>query len=174
MQKAERTRWWIAIFLKDLAPGTVFTPNELHLTLIPWFTTGTDDKQVKAEFLETFKGESKLFINLHQRLNFGNDQDIPVVLADATPQLLRLHHKSLRLFEALGAHWAVKNPYVDEEYKPHIRERGDQELKSGTTIEATSISLISAKRQEDNVRVVAAKVGLDAVAPTKEAQGDNK
>jgi 2'-5' RNA ligase len=161
MQKSERSRWWIAIFLEELETGSVFTPGQLHLTLIPWFTTDAADEEVEEAFRQKFQAYPKFNLEPTEEVMFGPDKDVPVTLVQSSAELLELHQTSLELFNQLGGHWAVKNPYVDDEYRPHIRRRtGSAVVKAGQIIEVNSLILVEARRQEDNLRRVAQKVNL--------------
>jgi 2'-5' RNA ligase len=160
MQKGDKLRWWIAIFLNDLPLGTKFQPGQLHLTLIPWFTTDIDDAQVGRAFTDEFQNFPRFELRLSENVMFGPHNDVEVTLVEPTSELLQLHVSSLELFEQLGSHWAVKNPYVAAEYKPHIRQRAGSSIKPGQTIEVSSLSLVKTRRQEDNQREIAEEVRL--------------
>lgn len=158
--KADKCRFWIAIFLNDLRPETVFHPGLLHLTLIPWFVSDTPDKIVVEAFTSKFAHYKKFSLKLGERTTFGPNQDISVNLVEPSGNLSVLHQISLDYFSSIGGRWAVKNPYVGSEFKPHIRRRRGTKLKAGQIIRVDRIDLVKARREEDHLRQLAAKVEL--------------
>lgn len=158
--KADKCRFWIAIFLDDIQPNTVFHPGLLHLTLIPWFVTDQSDQAVIDYFKNSFSGFSRFELHLGERTMFGPNDDIAVSLIQPSEKLSILHQLSLDCFDLVGGRWAVKNPYVGTEFMPHIRRRRGTKLKAGQTISVTAIDLIKARREEDHLRELAAKVEL--------------
>jgi hypothetical protein len=156
-----KQRYWLAFLLEDLSVGATFAPGVLHLTIIPWFVSNRPEEEVIKSFQSTFNGLPTVEMKIGQQVNFGPKKNVPVNLVTDNPDLMNMHKLSLDWFTRLNARWAVKNPYVGEEYKPHIRRRDDTEIKKGDILNLNFLSLISANRQEDNIRTVAAKVDLD-------------
>jgi hypothetical protein len=68
--------------------------------------------------------------------------------------------ETLGWFNLLNARWAVKSPYVGEQYIPHIRRRAGHNLSEGETLEISSLTLVCANRRGDDVRNVIAKVNF--------------
>lgn len=158
--KSDKCRFWIAIFLDDIQPNTIFHPGLLHLTLIPWFVSDQSDLAVIDCFKSSFSGFSKFELCLSKRTTFGPKDNIAVSLVQPSEELTKLHQLSLDCFDSVGGRWAVKNPYVDAEFLPHIRRRPGTRLAEGQVISVTAIDLVKARREEDHLRELAAKVEL--------------
>jgi 2'-5' RNA ligase len=158
VSKADKSRWWIAIFLDDLPVGTVFRPGQLHLTIIPWFTSDRVDDEVKLVFRQKFDGHQSFGLKLSENVKFGPRKNVGVTLVEPSPDLTALHNFSLELFQDLQAHWAVKNPYVSDAYVPHIRRRRGTRLQPGQILPARNLTLVRARRAEDNIRQVAERI----------------
>lgn len=155
-----KQRYWITFLLDDLPEGKSFTPGLLHLTIIPWFVTDISEAEVLKSFKSYFSDAKKLDVKIGPTTSFGPHKDVTVSLIDPNPELLKIHSMALKWFEQIKARWAVKNPYVGHEFKPHIRRRSETELKENDILRLNSLSLVKANRQENNVRTVAAKVDL--------------
>jgi 2'-5' RNA ligase len=160
VSKAEEFRFWLTFLLEDLPPEASFHPGLLHITLIPWFVSDMEDQAVIDVFKQRFSAEKKFKVRLGPQAKFGPKLNVGVTLIEPSFSLDRLHQRSLRFMEEAQGRWAVKRPHVDEQYIPHIRRRRGTKLPANGSIELTSLSLIKARRQEDNIRQVAAKVEL--------------
>jgi 2'-5' RNA ligase len=159
-KKADKQRFWITYLLKDLKEGDTFSPDLLHLTLIPWFVTDKDSGEVVKSFREHFSGRKSFKITINGHDEFKNTRKIPVNLITHTREIDDLHQKALQFFELMQARWAVKNPYVDTDYIPHVRRRPGHNISEGETLNINSLSLVSARRRGDDLRTVAAKVNF--------------
>jgi len=160
-QKADKPRYWLTYLFKDLQVGDNFKPDILHLTFIPWFVTELSDEEVIKSFKKRFVGEQKFDIRVGELEQFKNKRKIAVNLIEPSQYLIKLHQKTLDWFEEIEGRWAVQNPYVGDEYVPHIRRRPGHNFKGGEKISVSSISLIRAFRRGDDKRTVAAKVELE-------------
>lgn len=159
VSKAEKSRFWIAFFLDEMPVGAEFTPGELHITLIPWFVTDASDDEVIDSFSKYFSRFKAFTAHLGEKAKFGPKKDAPITLIKQPYELDSLHSASLHWFEQIGGRWAVKNPYVGSEYKPHIRRRRGTRLSQNSML-VDSLTLVSAARKEDHLRRVVAKAVL--------------
>lgn len=160
--KTEKYRYWLTYLLEDLPVGAAFEPGDLHVTLIPWFVVPPDVEATLAKTFElAFSGHKAFDLKVNGEVSLGPRQDISVFLLDSRPEIYELHKKALGWFESLEAKWAVKNPYVGDEFKPHIRRRPNTYLHKGDKIHFNSLTLVQALRRSDNVRTVKAKVVFD-------------
>jgi hypothetical protein len=158
--KAEKQRYWLTYLLDDLPIGETFGIEKLHLTVIPWFVTDKlSENRVVKSFEAKFSGLQTIQTEIGQVVEMGG-RDVVVNLVQPQNNLLEIHRLSLDWFDEIDGRWAVKNPYVGEDYKPHIRRRSQTSLKPGDKLTLNNLSLIKASRTEDFVREVAAKVEL--------------
>jgi 2'-5' RNA ligase len=160
-KKADRQRFWVTYLLKDLEEGSTFKPQEMHLTIIPWFVTEKGTSEVVLSFRQLLSGSRSFMANIGEIYEFKSRRKIPVNMIEPSKDLLNLHMKILKWFSLLEARWAVKNPYVGNEYIPHIRRRPGHNLMPGQNLKIDSLSLIGAYRRGDDVRTVLAKVNFD-------------
>jgi 2'-5' RNA ligase len=160
-KKADKPRYWITYLIKDLKEGATFKPDALHLTIIPWFVTDKDNSEVIKLFRRQFAKEKKFKVFVNGAHEFKSRRKIPVNIIYPSSEILALHKKAINYFDSLEARWAVKNPYVGEQYVPHVRRRPGHNLSEGDNLEISSVSLISAHRRGDDLRTVAAKVELE-------------
>jgi len=158
--KTKKSRFWLAFFLDDLEVGQEFKPGLLHLTIITWSVSDLSDQEVIESFDKFFNSCRAFSIKIGERTKFGSDREVLVNLVEPSDELLGLHRAALNWFSNVNGRWAVKNPHAGEDYKPHIRRRPGTKLQPGV-ININHIYLIIAKRQEDEVRRVAAKVDFD-------------
>jgi hypothetical protein len=159
--KAKKQRYWVAFLLDDLSIDATFYPGLLHLTIIPWFVSDLPEEEIIKSFQSTFSGLPTVELEVGKQVSFGPENNVAVNLVRDNPNLMNIHKLSLDWFERISARWAVKNPYAGEEYKPHIRRRGGNDLKQGDILNLNFMSLISANRQENNIRKVVARVSLN-------------
>jgi hypothetical protein len=157
--KIEKLRWWLVFLLDDLPIGEEFQPSVLHLTIVPWFVVDIPQEEVITTFESYFSGFTRFKINICRNIKLG-PRKVSVNLVEDDGQLHHLHFKALSWLEHIESRWAVKNPFVGENYKPHIRRRRSTNIKPGQTITINSLSLVKARRTEDGQRKVAARVSL--------------
>lgn len=159
-KKADRPRYWLTFLLKDVAVGDVFRPDTLHLTIATWFVTELSDTEVQESFYRHFKNLKAFEISVGRQEDFTNTHKVSINLVGPSRRITRLHQTALDWLVEIGARWAVKNPYVGPEFKPHIRRRRGHNLSEGDSLTFSSLSLVSARRRGDGERTVIAKVDL--------------
>jgi 2'-5' RNA ligase len=159
-KKADKSRYWVTYLIKDFEVGETFKPTARHLTILTWFVTELETDEVIKSFKEQFSGEEKFKITIGEHTEFKNSRKIEINLVLDSGELQNLHKKALGWFNLLNARWAVKSPYVGEQYIPHIRRRAGHNLSEGETLEISSLTLVCANRRGDDVRNVIAKVNF--------------
>lgn len=159
-KKANKSRYWITYLLQELPVGANFKPEALHLTILTWFVTDMEDQVVVESFLKRFSNQSAFDVTVGPLEEFRHKRNIPVNLVLDSGDLMNLHKLALVWFRQLEGRWAVKNPYAQDEYLPHIRRREGQNLTEGEALHIDSLSLVRAHRRGDDLRTVAAKVEL--------------
>jgi 2'-5' RNA ligase len=159
-KRAEKQRYWLTFLLKDLEEGAVFKPQALHLTIIPWFVKELVPAAVIKSFYSAFTGQESFDIEVGREDTFKNSRKISVNLLRYSSELTALHGKALEWFDAIGARWAVNNPYVAEEFVPHVRRRQGHNVSEGDTLRISSLGLVTASRRGDDKRTLAAKVAF--------------
>jgi len=158
--KTNQHRYFIAYLLDDLAVGERFKPSALHILILPWFALETDETPFMDWFYKHFKDLSAFEATVAKRALFGPKKDVPVSIMEPAASFMSLHKLALSWFGAVGARWAEKDPYVGDDYIPHVAQRHGYILKDGDSLPINSISLIRASRREDQIRQVAARVLL--------------
>ena len=161
VRKAEQPRFWLTFLFKDLAVGDIFKPDILHLTIIPWFVTEMPDEEVIKSFKKKFSGHKSFEITVGERGEFKNKRRIAVNYLAPSRQIVSIHNDALDWLSDIEGRWAVKNPYVADDFVPHIRRRKGHNFSEFEKIELTSLSLVCAFRRGDDRRTVAAKVALN-------------
>jgi 2'-5' RNA ligase len=156
----DKHRYWLAFLLDDLPVGATFQPGLLHITVIPWFVLKTERRQLAEDFYSKFANLESFDAKVASEIMFGPKKGVPVSLIEYTKELERIHRVALDWFRQIGARWAVKTPHVSSEYRPHVRRRRGTKLNQGDLLRVSSLSLISARRQEDGRRQVIAKADL--------------
>jgi hypothetical protein len=153
-----KVRWWLTFLIEDLPVGTTFGAEALHLTVLPWFVTdAVSELEILRTFTQTFRDVVPQEIITGQIEELG-EREVPVNLVEPVDQLTIIHERALVWFSDIGGRWALKNPYVGEDYRPHIRRRAGTTLRSGDKLTLTNLSLIRASRTEDRMRQVAARI----------------
>ncbi|MBI2592229.1 hypothetical protein HYW36_02010 [Candidatus Saccharibacteria bacterium] len=137
--------------------GTKFTPSELHITILPWFALETDEKTFIDWFYKHFDGVQRFDAMVGEPRMFGPKKDVPVNIIEPRTQFLKLHELALSWFGELGARWAERDPYVGDDYKPHVAQRRGFVLTEAEKFRVSHLVLIRATRREDHMRQVAAK-----------------
>lgn len=159
-ENASRTkpyRYLIAYLLDDLSIGAKFKPSELHITTLPWFALETDEGPFLTWFYNHFDRVPAFNATIGERKLFGPQKDVPVNLMEPERKFMQLHQTALSWFGKVGARWAEKDPYVGDDYLPHVAQRHGFVLREGETLPITSLTLFKAARREDHIRQVAAK-----------------
>lgn len=159
--RADRQRYWLAYFFDDLNPGDQFKPGLLHITIITWFVVDIEETILLESFEKKFNKQKAFDIKIGARTDFGPKNEVSVNLIKPSDAIINLHKLSMNWFETIGARWAVKNPHAGNDYTPHIRRRQGTKLADGQMVKIDSLCLIKARRREDSIRAVAAKVVLD-------------
>lgn len=153
-------RYLIAYLLDDLPVGTNFKPSVLHVTILPWFALETEEGPFLNWFYKHFGDVAAFDAVASQRAVFGPHKDVPVSILTPKDKFMDLHQIALSWFGALGARWAEKDPYVGDDYIPHIAQRRGYVIDENQIIHIGSVTLFKAGRREDQLRTVAAKAIL--------------
>lgn len=159
--KTNLYRYYISYLLRDLAVGEKFKPSELHITILPWFALETDEHEFINWFDRHFDKIDAFDAIVGEQRMFGPKHDVPVSLLEPKDKFLQLHELALSWFGALGARWAEKDPYVGDDYVPHVAQRHGIVLRQGETLKINNITLFKAHRREDQIRIVTAKARLN-------------
>lgn len=155
-------RYFIAYLLDELSVGATFTPQALHISLLPWFALETDEKPFIQWFYKHFDQLAAFEATVGEQRMFGPKKDVPVHIIEPHGKFMVLHQLALSWFGALGARWAERDPYVGKDFIPHVAERHGIVLQTGQKLLIDSVVLVKAKRHDDQVRIVAAKAELHA------------
>lgn len=158
--KTKPYRYYISYLLDDLPVGATFKPSALHISVLPWFALETDEGSFLTWFYRHFDAIDTFKVKVGPRRLFGPEKDVPVNLIEPTDGFLQLHKVALGWFGELGARWAEKDPYVGDDYLPHVAQRHGFVLQEGQTMLINSLTLFKATRREDHIRHVAAKAHL--------------
>ncbi len=154
-------RYYISYLLRDLPVGATFKPSELHITILPWFALETEEEPFIDWFYKHFAQIKAFEATVAEPMMFGPNKDVPVSLVTPKDKFLQLHQLALSWFGELGARWAERDPYVGDDYKPHVAQRHGLVLEEGQKIKISSLVLFKANRREDHIRTIAAKAKLD-------------
>ena len=154
-------RYFIIYLLKELPVGATFSPSDLHITILPWFALETDEKAFTDWFYKHFDSFNAFEATIGEPKMYGPKHDVPVNIVEPKAKFMGLHKLALSWFGAIGARWAERDPYVGNDYVPHIAQRRGFVLTEGDTMHISHIVLVKAKRQEDHIRYVAAKAQLN-------------
>ncbi len=155
--KTKPYRYLIAYLLDDLPIGAKFKPSALHITILPWFALETDEGPFLTWFYDHFDRVPAFNATVGERKLFGPQKDVPVNLMEPERKFMQLHMLALGWFGKVGARWAEKDPYVGDDYVPHVAQRRGFVLKEDQTLPITSLTLFKTARREDHIRAVAAK-----------------
>lgn len=153
-------RYYLSYLLEDLPIGAHFKPSVLHITILPWFALETEEGPFLNWFYKHFNDVEAFDAVANQRTMFGPHYDVPVSILSPKDKFMELHQLALSWFGAVGARWAEKDPYVGDDYIPHIAQRQGYVIEENQTLRISSVSLFKAKRIDDHVRTVAAKAIL--------------
>ncbi|MBI2589272.1 hypothetical protein HYW35_03695 [Candidatus Saccharibacteria bacterium] len=158
--KTNQHRYLIAYLLDSLEIGDKFQPSALHITILPWFALETDEGPFLTWFYDHFDRVPAFNAEVGTRKLFGPDKDVPVSLMEPERKFMQLHLLALSWFGKVGARWAEKDPYVGNDYIPHVAQRRGFVLNEGDILPISSLTLFKAARREDQIRRVAAKAVL--------------
>ena len=162
--KTDPYRYSIAYMLDDLEIGDEFESSARHITVLQWFALETEEGPFLNWFYDHFKGLSAFDAVAEERTMFGPRKDVPVTILGPKEKFMALHKLALSWFGDVGARWAERDPYVGDDYVPHIAQRQGFNIEDGQMIHVDSLILFKAKRHEDHVRKVAAKALFDEEA----------
>jgi hypothetical protein len=155
--KTNLYRYYLSFLLRDLPVGAKFKPSELHVTILPWFALETEELPFLNWFYKHFDEVEAFDAIADRRAMFGPNHDVPVSILEPEAKFLELHKIALSWFGAVGARWAEKDPYVGDDYVPHVSQRRGYVLEDGEKLHIGSLTLFKADRREDQIRLVAAK-----------------
>ena len=155
-------RYYIVYLMDGLPLQATFKPSALHITILPWFALETEEKTFIKWFYSHFDVVQAFEAEVGEQRLFGPRKDVSVNLIEPKTSFLDLHKLALSWFGQLGARWAEKDPYVGDDYLPHVAQRRGFVLTEGQNLLIDSLTLVKARRREDHIRTVAAKAQLHA------------
>jgi hypothetical protein len=153
-------RYYVSYLLEDLPVGAAFKPSVLHITILPWFALETEEGPFLNWFYKHFGDVEAFDAVADSRTMFGPRHDVPVSILSPKDKFMELHKLALSWFGAVGARWAEKDPYVGDDYVPHVAQRQGYVIGENQILRISSVSLFKAKRINDQTRTVAAKAIL--------------
>lgn len=156
-KKTDKYRYYVSYLLDDLPVGATFDPSALHITVLPWFALETEEGPFLNWFYRHFGNLSAFDAVAVSRMMFGPRKDVPVSILEPKAEFMKLHELALSWFGKVGARWAERDPYVGDDYIPHIAQRRGYVIGENETIHIGSLTLFKASRRQDQVRTVAAK-----------------
>lgn len=160
-RKTDKYRYYISHLLEDFPVGTKFRPFALHITILPWFALETQEAPFIEWFYKKF-GNIQAFDTVAERRDmFGPRKDVPVSILSPKDKFMELHLDALSWFGEVGARWAERDPYVGDDFVPHVAQRNGFVLEEGEKLHIGSLTLFKAHRQEDQIRIVVARAGFD-------------
>src|SRR3972149_571048 len=121
--KTKHYRYFISYLLDDLDIGAKFQPSALHIITLPWFALETDEGPFLNWFYDHFDRLQAFDAVVGERKLFGPKKDVPVSIMEPQRKFMQLHMLALSWFGKLGARWAEIDPYVGNDYVPHIAQR---------------------------------------------------
>ncbi len=155
--KTDKYRYMIVYMLDDLDVGEHFKPTALHISILPWFALETDEAPFVDWFYKHFDAVEAFEAVADKQAMFGPRQDVPVSIVEPQKKFLALHKTALSWFGAVGARWAENDPYVGDDFIPHIAQRDGYILDDSKMVHINSLTLFKANRHEDQIRTVVAK-----------------
>lgn len=158
--KTKPYRYLIAHMLDNLPIGAKFKPSALHISILPWFALETDEGPFLTWFYDHFDKIPTFSATVGEQKLFGPKKDVPVNLLEPEQKFMQLHMLALSWFGKVGARWAERDPYVGNDFVPHVAQRHGFVLREGQTLAIASLTLVKAARREDQIRQVAAKAKL--------------
>ncbi|MEK7096234.1 MAG: hypothetical protein AAB896_03030, partial [Patescibacteria group bacterium] len=145
--KTKPYRYFIAYLLDDLPIGAKFKPSALHILILPWFALETDEGPFLTWFYDHFDRVPAFNATVSERKLFGPKKDVPVSIMEPERKFMQLHRLALSWFGKVGARWAERDPYVGNDYVPHVAQRHGFVLEQGQTLPITSLTLVKAARR---------------------------
>ncbi len=163
MDDTSNFRYLIAYLLDDLPIAARFQPSALHITILPWFALETPEEPFIKWFYKHFDQVSAFKATVDEKKMFGPKKDVPVNLIEPEAKFLELHKLALSWFGKVGARWAERDPYVGDDYVPHVAQRRGFVLEENQTLPISNLTLVKATRHEDHLRQVAAKAVFKSI-----------
>lgn len=143
MQKFTQ-KWTIISLLDDMPEGTTFyhTDFPLHVTLAGVFAIDLNGKRLAKGLSGILQSQLPVTIKATNRVMFGKNKDIPVVLVDPTPALVEFYHVVYGWLEEQGARYNEPQ-YQAAGWLPHSTvQKNGRGLPAGDTRQLTSVSLV--------------------------------
>lgn len=136
-------RLMIAHSLEPLQPGGDFTEWPHHITVVPWFSTGSEDIGQLVRVLDSQADRIRPFtVTAGDEDRFGPEGDVMVrKIADPKP-LQYLHLRLLRTIEHHGLGRLIDDTYAGERYSPHVTRQSEAWPQIGDRIEINGVTLI--------------------------------
>lgn len=137
-------------FVEPLRPKDVFNDWPLHATIIPWFRTDMDDRELVRELRDRLGRLSPFRAVMGGEAKFGRRRKSVTLVQTPTP-LTTIEHEARDLLHELGA-WIVDESIKQRrDYRPHITAQRSGRLHAGDSFDVRAIYIVEQKGDHKQV-----------------------
>jgi len=112
-----------------------------HVTILPRLTLGTSLETFTAKLKESVQHIQPFKITITGPEFFGQDQTIPVLIVDPSPDILKTHTGLLKM--CVGLRCTYDEPaYNGAGYRPHVSVQKNNTIEVGQTFPLDTITLV--------------------------------
>lgn len=114
----------VVAILDKASVGDKFQMWPLHLTILPWFESGSVEEAVEL-LKPTTKEHEPVKVTLGDFAKYGANRTVRLI--KPSPSLNELHKQLLRAVQASG--WSIRGRYTGEHFSPHVTRTGGRDFK---------------------------------------------
>jgi hypothetical protein len=142
----------LVIEISPLYIGDVFTKIPLHTTLVRWFHSPIDPRNLFTELKPIFEKYLPFDLVSDVQTLFGPNNNVHVHTLRHEPRLHALHNE---LLDFLGTkHIVVPSEYARDKYRPHVTSVLGVTFPPGSLHKATSVALLEKGQVDTSLKKV--------------------
>ncbi|OGG47298.1 hypothetical protein A2671_00115 [Candidatus Kaiserbacteria bacterium RIFCSPHIGHO2_01_FULL_49_13] len=137
----------VYLFVLEVDPmevGEIHGSLPLHCTLMPWFYTYPDWREILEKTRGVFLGQRAVGLFSGARAFFGEKNNTPVHMLVRHKELLLLHSKLLEVLSGYGTDHVIPR-YVGQKFSPHVSDHKDRSFPPGSYLLSKHVYLIEAQ-----------------------------
>jgi 2'-5' RNA ligase len=144
------------LLIEPKQASETFSDWPLHLTIIPWFRTGTASEQLAAELHQRL-GELQPFdVVVDGEAKFGARKRLVNLVAEPTP-LHFIEHAARGLLHKLDAWLVDESTRQRRPFRPHVTEQASGRLHTGDSFRVEALYFVE---QKGDYKEIVSKIQL--------------
>lgn len=125
--------------------GKIFKRWPLHVTIVPWFRTEVETRDLSMELKKLLSDMPALEVNIGKTTQFGYRKDKTVALVRLPSPLTKIERMVRHMLKSYRAWLADETTKSHRKYRPHVTDQADKRLRENEKFYCDRLYIIEQK-----------------------------